>query len=258
MNQAIDPDASETGGRQPDRLALTLLAFAGALALFLLGPPLLRGDVGIAPHFTWQEAADLLTPIVVMPLAALVLELAGPPSSRVRLAFVAIAAAWVLGQGIHLGTNAIGDVFPNHAAAAPFYATAPGALDFWLDEVLSHWIWHVAWAGLLIVFVVGGWRTPRDAPWQGRRAGVLAALAGLIHGFTWAVVTVEGETAAMGIPTLGFLLLVAPLGRRSGALDRTLTTFLLASSVVAIALYGLWAAMNGGSLPGIWEWLQNR
>jgi hypothetical protein len=87
---------------------------------------------------------------------------------------------------------------------------------------------------------------------------VLAALAGLIHGFTWAVVTVEGETAAMGIPTVGLLLLVAPLGRRSGALDRTLTTFLLASSVVAIALYGLWAAMNGGSLPGIWEWLQNR
>jgi len=52
------------------RLPVALLAYAAALALFLLIPPVLKASVGPPQGFTAQELVDLFTPIVVLPLVA--------------------------------------------------------------------------------------------------------------------------------------------------------------------------------------------
>lgn len=232
----------------PDRLGLALLGFAVALALLLLVPPFFKAETGIAAGFTAQEAADLFTPIIAMPLAVLILELVARPSLRMRLLFVAVIALWVLGQGMHLATNAIGDVAGKDPA---FYSSSPGLLDEWLDEVLSHWIWHAAWVGLLVLTFVAARAGPPDARPAGGRAAMLAAVAGALHGFTWFVVTIEGVTAALGIPAAAVLLLLPLAQRPANGTRWVFARFLLVSSAVALLLYTLWAALNNATLPEV-------
>ena len=101
-----------TPARRADELPAALLGYAVVLAAFLLVPPYLKASVGPPQAFTLQEAADLLTPLVVIPLAWLVFDLAGGFGRRGLVAFLVIGALWVEGQGIHLAANAIGDAFP--------------------------------------------------------------------------------------------------------------------------------------------------
>ena len=231
--------------RAGGRLPITLLAYAVALALFLLVPPFLRGIVGPPAGFTQQEAADLLTPIVVIPLAWLVLEAAGGLRGVGRLAFLVIAAVWIEGQGIHLAANAIGDAFPKGGAEA-FYVTPPGDLDLWLDEVLSHWMWHVAWVALTLLIAWVGLgarvRVERSGAW-------LVGLAALVHGVVFFFVTVEGVTTTLGLPACAGLLAWAGWGLRDGAGDRPVLRFIAESSAVTIGGYLGWAAANAWALP---------
>src|SRR5689334_21894131 len=156
-----------------------LLAFAVAAAVFLLLPSQLTSDVGAVHGFTWQEAVDLLTPVAVILPLWLVFERAGATTTRVRLVVLAIAAMWIAAQGLHLGTNAIGDLFDPGAPREAFYATPPGALDLWFDEVLSHWLWHIAWAALLLELVVVVARRPASVDAPDRGDSILATVGGV-------------------------------------------------------------------------------
>lgn len=227
-----------------DRLPGALFAYAVALAALLLVPPYLKTIVGPPQAFTLQEATDLLTPVVVIPLAWLVFDLSGGLGRRGLVAFLVVAALWVEGQGIHLAANAIGDAF-SHDGAEAFYATAPGDLDHWLDEVLSHWMWHGAWVALTVLVLAAGTRA-RVPPV--RRSSVTAA-AGLVHGATFFVVTVEGATTLLGIPaSLGVLAWTILVVRRGP--DRgPIVTFYLVASVLTLVGYVAWGAMNGWTLP---------
>ncbi len=251
-------------GSSADRIGTALLAYAVALAAVLLIPPYIKASVGTAvgapPGFTGQEALDLLTPVVVLPLAWRVLDLVAPLGRRSTLLFFVIAAVWVEGQAIHLGTNAIGDAFQSESTANAFYATDPGALDHWLDEVLSHWLWHVAWVALTAMLLavatlpaLAGGRVGDSRGPSGLRASEPAfeprsALAGLVHGVTFFLVSVEGVTTLLGIPASVGLLAWAAVGRRAGR-GGTVTAFMLISTVVTLVGYVVWAALNHGQLP---------
>ena len=230
-------------------VARPLFVFAFGAFVFLLLPSQLQGDVGTVHGFTWQEAFDLLTPVAVVPPLWLAFERAAPMTPRTRALVLAIAAVWIAAQGLHLGTNAIGDLFDAGAPREAFYATPPGALDHWFDEVLSHWLWHIAWAALLLALVVLARRAPVDSlPRDGRADGV-AAFGGVIHGLTWVAVTIEGSTTMLGIPTAAVLLLLAaPLLRRSSA-TRPVAVFFIASGLVALGLYAIYVAIYGWPPP---------
>lgn len=236
---------SRVGAWRPDQVSLALLGFSVALALFLLVPPFFHDDVGWVPHFTGQEAADLLTPIVAMPLFALVLELIGRSGTGARLILLALVAAWVAGQGIHLAANAIGDVFPAGPEREAFYATPVGTLDHFLDEELSHWLWHAAWGGLLLLLLWAGAARPVDGTLPGGPALALASAAGVVHGFTVAVVTDEGGTWLAAIPFTVLLLVLAVLVRRPDGSGRVVTRFLVVGSLVTLVLYAVWIAYAG-------------
>ncbi|HEX5013549.1 MAG TPA: hypothetical protein VFV72_05245 [Candidatus Limnocylindrales bacterium] len=228
----VDPERAR-------RLPWALLAYAGALAAFLLLPPILHATVGPPGGFTLQEAVDLFTPIVVLPLAWWALDCLGGLRPVELLIFLIIAIVWVEGQATHLATNAIGDVFARGAARDEFYATEAGDLDHWFDEVLSHWLWHLAWAALS-VFIVAVATRRREWP---RGPGRLSAAAGAVHGATFFFVTTEGETALLGIPLsvvlLGWTARETAAGSRNPAIR-----FFLVSSVVTLTGYLVWAALN--------------
>jgi hypothetical protein len=227
------------------RLPAALLAYSIALAAFLLVPPYLRASVGPPQAFTLQEAVDLLTPVVVIPLAWLVFDLSGGLGRRGLVAFLVVAAVWVEGQAIHLAANAIGDAFP-HEAAVAFYLTKPGDLDLWLDETLSHWLWHAAWVALSILILAAATRGPAVSP---DRASVTAAVAGLILGATFFLVTVEGVTTLLGIPATILILAWCLIAGRRGLARQPVVTCFLVASVVTMLGYGAWGALNGWTLP---------
>ena len=230
--------------RGTDQLPAALLAYAIALPAFLLVPPCLNASVGPPQAFTLQEAADLLTPLVVIPLAWLVLDLTDGFGRRGLVAFLVVAALWVEGQGIHLAANAIGDAFP-HDAAEAFYQTVPGDLDLWLDEVVSHWMWHTAWVALSILMLASATRGSVGLP---DRTSVAAAAAGLVHGATLFLVTVEGTTTLLGIPAAILTLAWCVLAGRRGLTRQPVVTFFLVSTIGTLVGYVLWGALNRWTL----------
>jgi uncharacterized membrane protein (UPF0136 family) len=224
-------------------LPRTLLAYAVGLAVFLLVPPTIKATVGPPEAFTGQELLDLFTPVVVLPIAWLVLTATGPVSRSTAAVFVAIAGLWAGGQGIHLAANAIGDAFAVGPARDAFYATVAGDLDHFLDEVLGHWTWHVAWVGLsvLMLLVAGG------GAGVGRSGASAPTLAGAIHGAVFFFVTTEGGTVALGIPASAVLLVWAGRDRLLGS-RHPVIVFLVASSLVTLLAYVIWAVRFGWPL----------
>ncbi|HJW20858.1 MAG TPA: hypothetical protein VJ506_00355 [Candidatus Limnocylindrales bacterium] len=246
----------EPGARgRPELVALALLGFAAAITAFLLLPPILRSQVGDVRGFTGQEAVDLFTPLVTMPLLVLAFELTGRLGTRARLVLVVLIAVWVSGQAIHLATNALGDLFDSGSPRDAFYATDVGKLDHWFDEVLSHWLWHVAWVGLLALLLWVGirGRGTEVRPMPG--AVGLGAAAGVLHGFTWFVVTDEGGTYLLAIPAAAAFLVIGWLTRRLDP-DRVIATFLVVGALVSIVLYVIWIALHGWEPASICETLK--
>ena len=229
-----------------NRLPAALLAYAVALAVFLLIPPLLKNPVGPPAGLTGQEALDALTPLVAIPLAWYVMDLGGGLGRLGMVVFLIAAAAWVEGQGIHLAANAIDDTFPTGTLTDAWVKTPAGELTHWLDEVGSHWLWHVAWSVisfLLLATAMSG---------HGRSAtggGVVAAAAGAIHGGTFFMVTTEGVTTMLGIPVSVVLLLWSLVAIALGRSRSPIVTFFAVSSAVTLAAYLGWAAINGWTLP---------
>jgi hypothetical protein len=191
------------------RLPVALLAYAVALAICLLVPPFLKAPVVPPEGFTLQEAADLLTPLVAIPLAWVVVDLAGGLGRRGLVAFLVVSAIWVEGQGIHLAANAIGDAFPKGGAEV-FYATVPGNLDYWLDEILSHWMWHVGWVAISGLMLMSAVRSRVGAP---DRTSLLAASAGLVYGATFFCVNGRGSHDLARDPGLDPAARMERLGR---------------------------------------------
>jgi hypothetical protein len=231
--------------RRANQLPWALLAYAVALAVCLLVPPYLTTSVGPPTAFTLQEASDLLTPLIVIPLAWLVYDLAGGLGRGGLVAFLVIAAVWIEGQGIHLAANAIGDAFA-HDAVKAFYGTMPGDLDLWLDETLSHWMWHAAWVALSILILAAATRAPIG---PASRPSVTAGAAGLVHGVTFFLVTVEGVTTLLGIPASILILAWSALSARRGLGGRPVVAFFLVASVVTLLGYLGWGALHGWTLP---------
>ena len=237
------PSAVTTENRHLPR---ALLGYSVAIAVFLLIPPTIKSSVGPPAAFTGQELFDFFTPIVVLPLAWLVLSAASPVDRSAAVAFAAIAGLWAGAQGIHLAANAIGDAFAAGPARDAFYATNAGEMDNFLDEDLWHWGWHVAWALLSILLLVTAVRA-RAFSGPSTITTLTAAVAGVVHGATFAIVTTEGGTAGLGIPLSIALLGAAGYRLRTGS-RHAILVFLAASSAVTLVAYLAWAIANAGRL----------
>jgi len=215
------------------RLSIVALVFSIAFLVFFLGPPFLSMEFGPYPLMRVGDVFDLLTPLVLIPLYLCLYRLGEgrPVSLKGGIFFVAFAALWVLGQGMHLAANSIGHLLENMRGIDALTLTG------FYDEVLSHYLWHFGIFALSALVIYRHWRAPvapdRSMPW----APVIAA--GVIYGFAYFAAVIEGATTPAGVPFAGiaavFLLV---WGRKSLAREPVLAFFLVAYVLAAVLFLG--------------------
>ena len=122
------------------RLYRLILIFAVLFTVLLMAPAFVNGPFGPYPLMTVGEVLDLLTPLILIPIYWLLLELTPekPPSRSENLLFLVLAVLWADGHGMHLAANSIGHLLKDLAGSDVYTLT-----DFY-DEVLSHYLWHFA------------------------------------------------------------------------------------------------------------------
>lgn len=230
---AVPPTVRHTG---------TLAILLGAAYLvFVVGPPLLTAPVGFFPSLRTGDLLDLITPLVVIPLAGLLYVAASrrSPSRPALVALVVVSVVWVEGQAIHLAANAIGHHVPADGSLL-------SALVTYLDEDLGHQMWHAA---VIAVAAMTMYRAATGPPSRIPARTVAAVfVGGALFGLTYFLMVVEGQTAGYALPAAAAMGIVALAGSRSGILARPALTFYVVGFVVAFGLAIIWASLNDWSL----------
>lgn len=215
-----------------DQLRRVILAFGILYPVMLIAPALLSQQFAPYPLLKNGDILDLFTPVILLPLYWLMLEHGGrgEATSREHLIFVVLAAMWAMGQGMHLGANAVGHLLKG------FEQTDAYALNYFLDEDLSHYIWHAASIGMIVLLLVRQMRSP----FTGERSSlVMEGIAALFYGITYFIVTVEAGTVSLGLP---FAIAVVLLGlvRRKDLRAQPLLAFFFLSTLLALILFAVW------------------
>jgi hypothetical protein len=216
------------------RLYRLLLIFAILFAVLLMGPAFFGSPFGPYPLMEQGDVLDLLTPLILIPIYWLLLELApeNPPSRGENLLFLVLAVLWVDGHGMHLAANSVGHLLKDLAGSDVYTLT-----DFY-DEVLSHYLWHFSVVALAVLLLYRQWRHPFSDENKGL---VLGIIAGLVYGFVFFAMVVEAQTSPLGVP---FALLVPVFalvwGRKEFKRQPVLVFFTIAC-LLALGFFVGWA-----------------
>ncbi len=222
------------------RLSVLTLVFAILSLIFIILLIVLRMPFPPYPLVSYQDVADLLTPLVLIPVYWLVFKQSGSegPSLGEEIAFAVLAAVWVEGQGMHLSANSIDNLAEGLARSRvlDIRPTDIYRLSYFFDEHLSHYLWHIGMLGLIAVLIYRECRRPAGVATTWWAAG----LAGLIYGFTYFCIFIEGQTVGLGLP---FAIVVVAfwltLGRQHLA-HRPVLAFFLLACLLALLLFTGW------------------
>ncbi|HEY5983272.1 MAG TPA: hypothetical protein VIU38_07335 [Anaerolineales bacterium] len=220
------------------RLANLTLVFAILFLIFIIGLPFLSSPFGPYPLMKVQDAVDLLTPLVLIPVYWLLFQV--EPGKAIRnwesILFLILAALWVEGQGIHLAANSIG-----HLTAA-FGGTDAAALTDFYDEVLSHYMWHSGIIGLSLLIIYRQWKNP----FVGMRTGPGIGLgAGIVHGLSYGLMVLEGVTIPIGLPAAALVVLFGMLPGRGKLREQPVLLFFFIAYLTALILFIVWRVYWG-------------
>ena len=215
-----------------------ILLFAISFAFFILAPAFLGIPFPGYDLMHWADVLDILTPLVLIPIYWLLLTDSGriPRSRPVVLAFLALGALWTEGQGMHLSANSISNLLGGGS-------TAVHDLVHFYDEVLSHYIWHIAIVGLSILLLAVRTNSQSAAPhmrWS------LILPSAILHGFTYFAAINEGGTVPFGLPAAILIPLALLVTRRADLRSKNLVTFFFLGYILAVLLFAGWFAYWGG------------
>jgi hypothetical protein len=228
------------------RLSYLTLLFALLTLLFVNLLVYLRFDFAWYQLMSYQDALDLVTPVVLIPVYWLLFRECSACRSTVaeEVALMVFAALWVVGQGMHLSANSVNNLIEGLAEAGVMDITASQVyeLSYFYDEHLSHVVWHLGMIGLAGLLIYREWQHPAGQ----RPTWWATGLAGLIYGFTLFTVYLEGQTVVLGF---AFALFVATIGlvwgRRRLAVQPVLAFFVIAC-LLACVLFTGWGFYWGG------------
>jgi len=228
------------------RLSLLTLIFAVLFAVFFLLLIFFRIPFPLYPLMSYQDALDLLTPLVLIPIYWLLFESStrGESSRVEEIVFIVLAAVWVLGHGMHLAANSIDNLIENLAKSQQLDITGTDvySLTYFFDENLSHYLWHGGILGLVALLGYREWQRSANltTTWW------VTILAGVIHGFSLFCIFLEGQTVLLGFPfTVIFTLLALVWGRKRLSCQPLLAFFSIACLVAVILFIG-WGLYWGG------------
>jgi hypothetical protein len=227
-------------------LSLLTLVFSILFAVFFLLLVLFRIPFPPYPLISYQDVFDILTPLVLIPLYWLLFKYSASGDSRLaeEITFMVLAAVWVLGQGMHLAANSIDNLAQGLAreGGINIIRTDIYTLTYFLDEHLSHYLWHAGILGLTALLIYREWRRPAGV----KTIWWATIIAGLIYGFTSFCIFLEGQTVLLGLPfTVIIILLTLIWGREKLAQQPLLGFFFVACLVAAVLLIG-WGVYWGG------------
>ncbi len=221
------------------RTARLTLIFAILFAVFIVSPAFLSQQFGLYPLMKYGDVVDLLTPLILMPLYWLLFQVRRerPFSQGEMMAFLGLAALWVEGQGMHLAANAIG-----HLTKALVGADVE-ALTHFLDEVLSHYLWHIGLVGLSALLIYRQWKNP----FTGERSGLGFEIAGgIIHGFNYFITVVEAATTPLGVPFAALVVAFTLIWGRQKLRQQPILAFFFVAYLVAALFFLGWGIYWGG------------
>jgi hypothetical protein len=221
------------------RLSRLILVFSVAFAVFFTVPPFLSSQFGPYPLMKLADVFDLFTPLILIPLYWLLYQVGQDkrPSLGEGVAFMVLAALWVLGQGMHLAANSIGHLLKEMTGSDAY------VLTYFYDETLGHILWHSGVMGLSALLLIRQWQNP----FPGEKASLgLLLPAGIIHGLTFFVIVVEGGTALLGIPFALTVILAGLVWGRAKLREQPLLLFFVVSYVVAMLFMAGWGIYWGG------------
>jgi hypothetical protein len=228
------------------RISVLALVFAILSLIFFLGLVFLRTPFSPYPLMSYQDALDLLTPLILIPIYWLMFKYASGKPSHLseELAFLAIAVFWVLGHGMHLAANSINNLAGKLASSREIdiLGTNIYALTYFYDERLSHYLWHVGILGMIGLLVYREWRSPAGT----QTVWWATLVAGVIYGFTYFCIFLEGQTVLLGLPFAVIITLLTLLWGRKRLAKGPLLAFFFVSCLLATILFIGWGLYWGG------------
>jgi hypothetical protein len=223
-----------------NKLSLLLLVFALLSAIFFLVLIFFYTPFPFYPLARWQDALDILTPLVLLPLYWLLFRFTTDSTANLveEITFMVFAAMWVLGHGMHLAANSINNLVGALAKSQVIDITTSDiyTLIYFYDEHLGHYIWHIGILGLTGLLIYRAWRHP-----AGEATAWWAVIpAGLIYGFTLFCLFIEGQTTLLGYPFALIITLLALIWGRKNLAQQPILAFFLIACLAAAALFTGW------------------
>ena len=231
------------------RLSVLTLLFAFLSLVFFLLLVFLRTPFGGYPLMSWQDALDVLTPLVLLPIYWLMYR--GVNGSREHqttdIVFMLMAAFWVMGQGMHLSANSINNLIGYLArdGVIDVHSTDLYTLTYFYDEYLSHYLWHIGVVGLASLLISESWRqlVVEETQWG------LVIPAGVLYGFTCFCFFLEGNTLILGIPFATIVALIGLIWGRKKLAQQPILACFFVSCLFAFLLFAGWGIYWQGFPP---------
>jgi hypothetical protein len=226
------------------RLSIRTLVFAILSLVFFLLLIFFRQPYPAYPLMSVQDILDLLTPLVLIPIYWMLFRSTGREDWKTEeAAFMVLAALWVMGQGIHLAANSINNLAGELAGeqVIDISGTSLDQLIYFLDEILSHYLWHLGVIGLAVLLIYREWLRPADdqTVWWAAISG------GLLYGFTCFCIFLEGQTAAIGFPFSILISVFVLIWGRKKLTHQPILAFFFISFLVTVLLFSGWGLYHG-------------
>lgn len=215
------------------RLPLLTLIFSITFAVFFIAPAFLSKQFGLYPLMKIGDVFDVFTPLVIIPLYWLLFRNVTDkaPGATETITFFVLAALWVEGQGMHLAANSIGHFLKGLTGTNAY------SLANFYDEVLSHYLWHFGVMGLSVLLFLRQWRNQFS---ESQTAIWLTSLAGVIYGFTFFMIIIEGGTALLGVPFVALFTLFGLIWGRRKLKQQPLILFFVVAYITAAIFFAGW------------------
>jgi hypothetical protein len=225
------------------RLSYLYLVFSLLFFFFFIGLFFLKQPFGPYPLMSVQDAIDVLTPLVLLLLYFALLRMGAPdrPGVVAMGIFVFFAVLWAAGQGMHLSANSISNLLESVGLDT---GDVFGLTHFY-DEYMSHYLWHIGIVGLSAVLM---WHQLKQAPQAEKPSTWPLITGGVIYGFSFFIIIMEGNTAPVGVTFAGLAVLFI-LVRARKMLRLPSVTFFLTGYALATVLFLVWGIINGGLPP---------
>ena len=227
-------------------LSLITLVFAVISFVFLILLIIFRYPFGPYPLISYQDALDLLTPLVLIPIYWLLFRYASSQRSSLaeEIVFIILAVFWVEGHGVHLAANSINNLIDSLAKSqvVDIKTTDIYHLTYFYDEYLSHNLWHIGILGLAALLIYREWKQPSkiQTTWWA------TILAGVIYGFTYFSIFLEGKNVLMGFPFAILVVVFIWISARKNLHNRPIQAFFFVSCLLAFVLFAGWGLYWGG------------